>query len=152
MRSLNRIAALALLAALLAPPPASARNENAPANEIAVAALPREAQQTLQSIKRGGPFGFERDGVVFGNYERRLPARQTYDLILAGGPFPYPKDGAVFGNREGLLPQHARGYYREYTVPTPGVRNRGARRIVAGANAEYYYSDDHYRSFRRIRE
>ena len=120
MRSLNTIAVLALLAALLASP-ALARNDNAPANEIAVAALPREAQQTLQSIKRGGPFGYERDGVVFGNYERRLPPRQ-------------------------------RGYYREYTVPTPGVRNRGARRIVAGAGAEYYYTDDHYRSFRRIRE
>ena len=89
--------------------------------EIARAALPREAQQTLQSIKRGGPFAFERDGVVFGNYERQLPSRN-------------------------------RGYYREYTVTTPGAKNRGARRIIAGAGGEYYYTDDHYRTFKRIRE
>jgi len=79
-------------------------------------------------------------------------ARETLALIRAGGPFPYPRDGAVFGNREGLLPKHSRGYYREYTVRTPGARDRGARRIVAGSGGEYYYTDDHYRSFRRIIE
>ena len=76
-------------------------------------------------------------------------------------PFPYPrKDGSTFGNFEKRLPLQAQGYYREYTVPTPGSRDRGARRIIAGegrggdvANSgEYYYTDDHYRSFRRIRE
>lgn len=84
-------------------------------------------------------------------------ARQTLQLIRQGGPFPYPrKDGSTFNNFEKLLPQKPRGHYREYTVPTPGARNRGARRIVAGSppatSGEYYYTDDHYRSFRRIRE
>ena len=97
--------------------------------EVAAAELPREARQTLALIKQGGPFPYRRDGTVFGNFEQRLPARQ-------------------------------RGYYREYTVPTPGARDRGARRIVAGGGSsgdagtsgEYYYTDDHYASFRRIRE
>ena len=62
------------------------------------------------------------------------------------------RDGVVFGNRERLLPQRERGYYREYTVPTPGLKHRGARRIVAGRGGELYYTDDHYRSFKRIRE
>ena len=79
-------------------------------------------------------------------------ARDTLALIRAGGPFPYQRDGAVFNNREGQLPKRARGYYREYTVKTPGARDRGARRIVAGANGELYYTDDHYRSFKRIIE
>jgi len=82
-------------------------------------------------------------------------ARLTETLIRAGGPFPYAKDGTTFGNRERLLPRRARGYYREYTVPTPGTSDRGVRRIVCGgAPAEQpevcYYSDDHYASFRRI--
>ena len=101
----------------------------APIGEIAVGALPREARATLA-------------------------------LVKAGGPFAYAKDGSVFSNREKVLPARQRGYYREYTVPTPGARDRGARRIVAGAGAsddvrtsgEYYYTDDHYNSFRRIRE
>ena len=79
-------------------------------------------------------------------------ARETMALIRKGGPFPYAKDGAVFGNREGVLPRAKRGYYREYTVKTPGVRTRGARRIVAGASGELFYSDDHYNHFRRIRD
>lgn len=89
---------------------------------------------------------------------RDLPreARATLQLIKQGGPFPYDKDGAVFGNYERLLPKEKRGYYREFTVKTPGVRNRGARRIVAGGEAgaprEYFYTDDHYASFRRIQE
>ena len=82
-------------------------------------------------------------------------ARQTEQLIRAGGPFPYARDGTVFGNRERLLPRQARGFYREYTVKTPGVRDRGARRIVCGGRAASapqtcYYSADHYASFRRI--
>lgn len=78
-------------------------------------------------------------------------AQQTLALIVQGGPFPYPrKDGSTFGNREGRLPMQRRGYYREYTVPTPGQSTRGARRIIAGATGEYYYTADHYRSFRRI--
>ena len=89
--------------------------------EIAIENLPPEAQQTLQLIKRGGPYPYQRDGVVFGNYERRLPQRN-------------------------------RGYYREFTVSMPGAKNRGARRIIEGRDGEYYYTDDHYRSFWRIRE
>lgn len=88
---------------------------------VAVAELPPEARATLQLIKRGGPFPFPRDGVVFGNFEKRLP----------------------------LQP---RGYYHEYTVKTPGVRHRGARRIVCGQVPECYYSGDHYNTFKRIRE
>jgi len=81
-----------------------------------------------------------------------LEARETLRLIEQGGPFPYIKDGVVFGNREGRLPRKQHGYYREYTVPTPGVRDRGARRIIAGQGAERYYTDNHYRSFKRIVE
>lgn len=88
---------------------------------IALNELPPEARDTLRAIKRGGPFAFDRDGVVFGNRER-------------------------------VLPSHPRGYYHEYTVKTPGVRTRGARRIITGAPAEYYYTADHYQSFKSIRE
>ena len=79
-------------------------------------------------------------------------ARQTLALIKQQGPFPYSQDGRVFANREGRLPKRSRGYYREYTVRTPGAKDRGARRIVAGRGGEFYYTDDHYRSFRRIIE
>jgi ribonuclease T1 len=124
IRSYLLAGAIVALAAMVAAPVALARDRGASASgieEVELARLPREARETLAAIKRGGPFAFERDGVLFGNYERHLPSRE-------------------------------RGYYREYTVPTPGQRSRGARRIVAGGAAEYYYSDDHYRSFRRIRE
>ncbi len=79
-------------------------------------------------------------------------ARQTLALIKRGGPFPYPRDGIIFGNFERRLPPRPRGYYHEYTVRTPGIGGRGARRIVAGTVGEYYYTDDHYATFRRIRE
>ncbi len=88
---------------------------------IAVANLPNEARETLRAIKQGGPFAYERDGVVFGNFERALP-------------------------------KQSRGYYHEYTVKTPGVRSRGARRIISGKASEYYYTNDHYQTFKRIRE
>ena len=88
--------------------------------EVAAAELPRAARETLSLIEQGGPYPYERDGTVFGNFERLLPARE-------------------------------RGYYREYTVATPGIKHRGARRIVAGNGGERFYTDDHYRSFRRIR-
>ncbi len=87
----------------------------------------------------------------------QLPAeaRKTDALIRSGGPFPYRKDGTVFGNRERLLPKKARGHYREYTVPTPGSRDRGARRIVCGGERPTepeacFYTGDHYASFARI--
>jgi ribonuclease T1 len=79
-------------------------------------------------------------------------AHTTLDLIDSDGPFPYDKDGSVFHNYEGLLPQKADGYYREYTVETPGASNRGARRIVTGGDGVRYYTDDHYESFRLIME
>lgn len=77
-------------------------------------------------------------------------ARETLRLIDDGGPFPYRKDGSTFGNFERLLPERERGYYREYTVPTPGERDRGARRIVTGREGEVYYTDDHYETFRVV--
>lgn len=120
------LAWLAVGLALLASAALWARNDRVPSSdEIAYRDLPREARDTLA-------------------------------LIRSGGPFPYRKDGTVFGNRERLLPRQKRGYYTEYTVRTPGSRDRGARRIVAGgdprSSGEYWYTDDHYRSFRRIRE
>jgi ribonuclease T1 len=98
-------------------------------------------------------------------HERRIPLRrgrwcrwprcQTHRLILAGGPFPYSKDGTTFFNRERLLPSRPRGQYREYTVKTPGLSHRGARRIVCGGlpptqPEACYYTADHYASFKRI--
>jgi ribonuclease T1 len=84
----------------------------------------------------------------------RLPleARDTFRLIKQGGPFAYSRDGIVFGNRERQLPKRPRGYYHEYTVKTPGAHNRGARRIICGAVPECYYTDDHYQTFKRIKE
>ena len=81
-------------------------------------------------------------------------ARTTLDLIRRGGPFPYPPDNATFSNRERILRSQPRGYYREYTVVTPGLKHRGARRIIAGGNPprEFFYTEDHYQSFRRIQE
>jgi ribonuclease T1 len=122
----NLAAAMCLLVmAVLSTTIAHARGDmvrNAP--EIAVAELPKEAQKTLA-------------------------------LIRSGGPFPYSRDGVVFGNRERMLPAKSRGFYHEYTVQTPGARNRGARRVICGGDAanlaDCYYTDDHYQTFRRIR-
>lgn len=81
-----------------------------------------------------------------------LPAEagQTWRLIQGGGPFPYRSDGTVFENRENRLPDRERGYYHEYTVPTPGSEDRGARRLITGAQAELYYTADHYASFVQV--
>jgi ribonuclease T1 len=120
MRLLPAFAAAALLlAASPAQPRGDAQQAAGEPPPVALSALPREARETLALIRRGGPFPYERDGIEFRNFEKRLPLRP-------------------------------RGYYREYTVPTPGLKHRGARRIVAGLGGEYYYTDDHYRSFRRI--
>lgn len=105
----------------------------------------------LALLVAAASYGFSKSDAV----ERAaLPAeaRTTLTLIKAGGPFAYARDGSIFGNREGLLPKKERGYYREYTVDTPGSRDRGARRIVAGRAGELYFTDDHYRTFRRILE
>lgn len=81
-----------------------------------------------------------------------LPAEagDTWQLIQRQGPFPFPRDGVVFGNHEHRLPERPRNYYHEYTVKTPGARNRGARRIICGAPDECYYTGDHYQTFQRI--
>ena len=79
-----------------------------------------------------------------------LEALDTISLIDSGGPFPFDRDDLVFQNREGLLPDHPQGYYREYTVITPGENDRGARRIVSGDDGELYYTADHYSSFSEI--
>ena len=83
-------------------------------------------------------------------------AQTTLRLIKQGGPFPFDRDGVVFGNYEGILPKQKRGYYHEYTVRTPGVSGRGARRLIAGGEAvisqEYYYTDNHYQTFKRIKQ
>lgn len=86
--------------------------------------------------------------------ESQLPAegRRVLVLIRQGGPYPYTRDGVTFGNFERVLPRKASGYYKEYTVPTPGESDRGARRIVAGQAGEKYYSPDHYGSFKFITE
>ncbi len=123
------LALAALIGVAAGAGPALARESGKNTAEIAVAELPPEARDTLSLIRRGGPFRF-------------------------------PQDGSVFGNREGRLPAKERGYYREYTVPTPGAKDRGGRRIVTGPgpggdarfSGEYYYSGDHYNSFRRIKE
>ncbi|MGW1766243.1 ribonuclease domain-containing protein [Streptomyces sp. NPDC002073] len=84
--------------------------------------------------------------------EDELPpqGRETLRLIDRGGPYPYRQDGTVFGNFERVLPRHERGYYHEYTVKTPGVRTRGARRIVTGQGGEFYYTGDHYKTFKAV--
>jgi len=80
--------------------------------------------------------------------------RETLALIRKGGPYPYSKDGTVFSNREGILPKKPRGTYREYTVKTPGSRDRGARRIVCAGKQQSpcYYTGDHYATFKIIKE
>lgn len=91
------------------------------------------------------------EGLTTIHYDQLPPeAREVIQLIAQGGPFPYRQDGTTFQNRERLLPLEPAGYYREYTVETPGSPDRGARRIVAGAQGELYYTDDHYASFARV--
>ena len=118
------VLALAFVMATLVAPAAIARGP-APVADVKASTLPREAHDVLARIHAGGPFRYSRDGIVFGNRERLLPAQK-------------------------------RGYYHEYTVSTPGERDRGARRIICGgakrAPVACWYSDDHYASFRRIRE
>ena len=113
------------LALIFGPVPAAAQRAEAPQRiqaalaDISVKDLPPEARDTLKLIDKGGPYPFDRDGIVFGNFEKRLPIKE-------------------------------RGYYREFTVKTPGVKHRGARRIVTGKSGERFYSDDHYKTFKRI--
>ena len=104
---------------------------------------------------RGGVFFGDTPDTTVALVDLPVQGRKTYALILDGGPFAHEKDGVVFGNRERILPRQKRGYYREYTVKTPGSRDRGARRIVCGGQVPTvpdtcYYTSDHYNSFRRI--
>jgi ribonuclease T1 len=92
------------------------------------------------------------EGLVVRASELPAQARETLELIKRGGPYSYAQDGAVFANRERRLPIAPRGTYREYTVKTPGRSDRGGRRIIASDTGQFWYSDDHYRSFRRIIE
>jgi len=112
------------------------------------------AGSTSAAGRSGGSGGTDPETGLAWVAQADLPkeARETIVLIQRGGPYPYRKDGATFGNRERLLPQQASGYYREYTVPTPGEDDRGARRIVTGDDDRiFFYTDDHYQSFRRVR-
>lgn len=112
--------------------------------------LPGAAHGDGQGAGQGSGQGFGQPSEP----QAGLPAEAwaTVELIERGGPFPNRQDGSVFRNREGLLPAAGRGHYREYTVPTPGARDRGARRLVTGGTppSAWYYTDDHYRSFRSI--
>ena len=105
-----------------------------------------------------GPNELNAGGNSITIHVKELPrqGQQTLELIRQGGPFPHGKDGTVFGNRERQLPAHKRGFYREYTVATPGSRDRGARRIVCGGPPQVphacYYTADHYASFHKIVE
>ena len=117
----RRVAAALLAVSLLACNGSVADGTPGAIAEVAASELPSQARDTIALIRKGGPHPYERDGIVFGNFEKRLPLKE-------------------------------RGYYREYTVRTPGSNDRGARRIVAGRGGELYYTDDHYGSFRRIKE
>ena len=120
---------------------------------LAVALLMSATSGLGVAHARGLSWGVSETTVAVTDLPRQ--GQQTYRLILRGGPFPHDKDGSVFGNRERLLPRERRGYYREYTVETPGARDRGARRIVCGGQRRAmpdacWYTSDHYASFKRI--
>jgi ribonuclease T1 len=117
----RRFAAALMAVSLLACNGSVADSVSGAIPEITADELPEQARQTIALIRKGGPFPYERDGIAFGNFEKRLPAKE-------------------------------RSYYREYTVRTPGTKGRGARRIVSGKGGELYYTEDHYNSFRRIKE
>jgi len=121
---------------------------------LLAAAIPGPLAQARSQADR--PRESNAPAVVIHVAELPREGRASYELIRQGGPFPNGKDGAVFGNRERVLPRATRGFYREYTVPTPGSRDRGARRIVCGgpmkAPHACYYTADHYASFRMIVE
>ena len=127
------------------------RTENAEprASAPAPAPAPTPAQKIDPPAQKVDESSQKIDGVVR-DAEERAELQKTLDLIARGGPFPYRNDGGVFANRERRLPQQPRGYYREYTVVTPGAPNRGARRVVQGNGGETYYTRDHYRTFVRI--
>ena len=113
-----------------------------------------DGARTTTALELPPPMAQEAPAPSAARYPAFLPAEaiDTLRLIERRGPYPYRQDDGTFGNREGRLPRQARGYYREYTVETPGSPDRGARRIIAGGQppVEYFYTDDHYASFRRF--
>ncbi|MEU7027295.1 ribonuclease domain-containing protein [Streptomyces sp. NPDC046275] len=139
-----------LLAGLTALAGCAGGSDGAPGDRTATAA--RTATSPARTPTGRAPASLAPSSGLPTVREAELPpeARRTLALIRKGGPFPYAKDGAVFSNFERVLPRHPRGYYHEYTVPTPGERDRGARRIVTGRQGETYYTDDHYQSFREV--
>jgi len=120
-------------------------------SSVPTATLPAGGKPTPTQTPRGQPAATN-DGLSLIDFSALPPqAQETILLIDKGGPFPYDRDGITFGNRERLLPIRADGYYREYTVITPGSSDRGARRVIAGQSGELYYTDDHYESFKRVK-
>jgi ribonuclease T1 len=141
------VAGLSILVVLLALAGCAGGSENGQAasqpDAAAAQAGTKKATPTLQTTSKSGlPIILYQD----------LPqqAKDTIRLIDQGGPYPFSRDGITFQNREGLLPKKPNGYYREYTVITPGSSDRGARRMVEGDEGELYYTDDHYESFREV--
>jgi len=118
----------------------------------ATASVPDESASTGESAATGETGETDPEsGLAWVDLAGLPPeAADTVELIDAGGPYPYDEDDGTFGNFEGILPDQPRGYYREYTVETPGSNDRGARRIVAGSEGELYWTADHYQSFERI--
>ncbi len=169
----SAFALISLAAVLLAVAPAGSANAQcASANVICsqILAGPEDALRTQTVTRRNDANSAYRQnnekqtdahGLPYVDLDE-LPQEAHYTLMLIkrSGPYPYSRDGVVFGNYERILPRQKRGYYTEYTVRTPGVKHRGARRIIAGkgstgnpaTSGEYYYTADHYRSFWRIRE
>ena len=155
----QRIAAGALLLlALIAAASFLARGSNTSGRSGAEAVATSSGGFTPQTYTSGSSSGTSAsatpsptDGLKTVGVNSLPPqGRVTISRIDAGGPFPYRKDGVIFSNLEKQLPAHPRGWYHEYTVPTPGSSDRGARRIVHGKDGTMYYTSDHYQTFKRV--
>ena len=152
------VAALAVFNLFIAPggtPPSGVQGTTTSAPTFATSApsaRPTSAPSAAPPSSAGKVTGVPNVSGLFTIRESQLPAegRRTLTLIRQGGPYPYTRDGVTFGNFERILPRKAGGYYKEYTVPTPGESDRGARRIVAGQGGDKYYTADHYESFKFI--
>lgn len=149
-----------MVLALLIVSACNAWRAHAPAvqsNAQGTAAAQQPSTQATRSVEAKNNADKNNNSIAYGQLP--IEARNVIDTIKARGQFPYSKDGSVFGNREKLLPYQPKGYYREYTVITPNSSDRGARRIIAGqgstgdvaSSGEYYYTQDHYRSFKKVK-
>lgn len=146
-RGIVALASAVLLLAGCAPAETAVRAHTSP-TENAGPSLTHRVSPTAPGGTARPQAGAARALPVKALSELPAEAATTWRLVVNGGPFPYSRDGVVFQNREGRLPSRGRGYYREYTVPTPGSRDRGARRLIGGGGTrEIYYTGDHYRSF-----